>query len=77
GTGATFCRLHFPEVGTIPKPRKTREFPELGLIVSQQRTLTNNHFTTGKTPTPRCWIVAGQPHQLSSWPHCRFLQSGT
>ena len=48
GTGATFCRLHFPEVGTIPKPRKNREFPELGLIVSRLRTLTNNHFTTGK-----------------------------
>ncbi|MGY5340549.1 hypothetical protein, partial [Levilactobacillus spicheri] len=53
----TFCRLHFPEVGTIPKPRKNREFPELGLIVSQPRTLTNNHFTTGKTPTSRCWMA--------------------
>ncbi|MGY5340697.1 hypothetical protein, partial [Levilactobacillus spicheri] len=24
------------------------EFPELGLIVSQQRTPANNHFTTGE-----------------------------
>ena len=55
--GAPFCRLYFPEVGTIPKPRQAREFPELGLIVIQQKTLANNHFTTGKTPTPRCWMV--------------------
>ena len=47
-TAAPGRRLHFPEVGTIPKPRPTREFPEFGLIVSQQKALTNNHFTTGK-----------------------------
>ena len=36
-TAAPGRRLHFPEVGTIPKPRQAREFPELGLIVSQQK----------------------------------------
>ena len=38
----------FPVVGTILKPRQTREFPELGLIVGQPRTLANDNLTTGK-----------------------------
>ena len=46
--GAAFGRRHFPVVGTILKLRKNRGSPELGLIVGQQKTLANNHFTTGK-----------------------------
>lgn len=47
-TGATGRWLHFSVVDTIPKPRKGREFPEVGLIVSKLKTLANNHFTTEK-----------------------------
>ena len=45
---APFCRLFSPVVGTILKPRATREFPELGLIVTRQKTAANDNFTTGK-----------------------------
>ena len=52
--GGTGRWLHFSVVDTIPKPRKGREFPEVGLIVSKLKTLANNHFTTEKTPAARC-----------------------